>query len=187
MSYSDVVVLTASGDVNETAALKTSVATSLTPVTYTYADLNGRIGALPAEQGVNRCISATTTGVANAYNILDPIRVTGLDTAGRVAYAEIKLTNTSGGETVQSAGWMARVTEIIVPAQLLNTGAFTFGFGDVVFSPVAAAIETSTAGSLLISTAGGDRSLPLPANSPREVAVTKVRRTNSVFTVLVYR
>lgn len=116
---------TVGGDNADPDAIKTSIATSTSLQTYTGAALNGAVGSGTVIAA--RLVSVTTAAAALAYNVTDPIVVTGTLDNGITFVDYITLTNTNGGETVTSSWNFATVTSIEVPAQLLTTGAFQFG------------------------------------------------------------
>lgn len=74
-----------------------------------------------------RAFSITTTAAPGAYNIADPILVTGKDERGTFT-VKLYLTDTDGGETVATVLRFADITKVELPAQLLATGAYTLGW-----------------------------------------------------------
>jgi len=136
------------------AALVLSVATAITPQTYSGAGLNGSVGAgaisLPQSVTATTSASAATYAVGASHQIV----VTGTDYFGNVLVGTITLTATGGGETVAAVDangkilGFASVTSIVAPAQLGTGGAFTFGVRDVVVDPLALDIRAGTAGNL---------------------------------------
>lgn len=113
-------------DLADTDAIKTSIATSTILATYSGAALNGVVGAGVVH--APRPVSITSSAAAGAYNITDPIVVTGL-LAGDVEHEEsIYLTAANGAQTVTGIWNFKSVSSIAVPAQSLTTGAFLFGY-----------------------------------------------------------
>lgn len=136
------------------AGIKTSVATATTAQVYSGGALNGaNVAVLAFPQG----ITATTSASASTYvtGLVNAIVVTGLSSAGAVITDNIVLTAAGGGETVSTVRGFYQVTSISVPAQLTTSGAFTFGIGDLIFSPPARQVRGGAAGVIAMVTAGG--------------------------------
>lgn len=112
------------GDLADEDALLTTTATSTSPVTLT--SFNG------AQAGVTmvaaRPITITTAIASGAYNITDPIVVTGPLGNGETFAESIYLTNTNGGETIPTIFPFGSPTSIALPAMLLTTGSYTIGY-----------------------------------------------------------
>jgi len=117
-----------------------STDTEVTEQTYVLTDFTGDlVGAagelLDVASGTNvpRSLSITTTAQSAAYNVTDPILVTGTWWWTGVAVTlSVYLTETNGNETVYSPDLLLDLTNIVVPAQLLDTGSFTVGCGTAV-------------------------------------------------------
>lgn len=136
------------------AGIKTSIATLTTAVTYSGAALNGaNVAILTFPQG----ITATTNASASTYavGLANAIVVTGTDSHGNVITGNVVLTATGGGETISTPGGFYSVTSIAIPAQLGTGGVFTFGIGDLIFSPPARQVRGGAAGVIAVVTAGG--------------------------------
>jgi len=103
------------------AGLKASTATSTAAVVLT--SFTGP--TLPATP--KRSFSITTTAAAGAYNITDPILVTGTDERGTFT-VKLYLTDADGGETVATVLRFTAITRVELPAQLLTTGTYTLGW-----------------------------------------------------------
>jgi hypothetical protein len=169
-----------STDLADADGIKTSVGTETTAQTYTGADLDGANAnpgpALPAPGGyadLTQYPSVTTTTQANAYNTTDPIVFVG--TFGGIAVERSALLTAAGGnETIVADGPIEQVSEVRVPAQLLDTGTFTFGLsgigpfgrarGEIVQSEPWRTMQCTVAGTLHVQYAGGyDDTIPASA------------------------
>lgn len=98
-------------------------ATSTSLVTLTSFD-----GAMAGGIGPGRPAQVITGAAAGAYNITDPIEVTGLLDSGLSFTDRIFLTDTDGSETVIGLWSFRRITRVVIPEQLLATGLFSLGF-----------------------------------------------------------
>jgi hypothetical protein len=110
------------------AAIRLAGATPTVITTYAGAALNGLVGG--GTVNAARPVTVTTTaGSLATYNTTDPIVITGTLPTGQTGWTEnLYLTLPLGGETI-SSGWnFASVQSIKVPAQLLTTGSWTFGY-----------------------------------------------------------
>lgn len=103
------------------AGLKASTATSTSAVVLT--SFTGPLLA-PVPK---RAFSITTTAAPGAYNIADPIIVTGTDERGSFS-VKLYLTSADGGETVATVLRFTAITKVELPAQLLTTGSYTLGW-----------------------------------------------------------
>ncbi len=108
-------------------AIVTSFATSTSPVTKSGAGLNGIIGAGVMDPPRN--ITITTTGFTGAYNITDPIVITGTDVNGDVLTEERTPLDANGNELLVCLKCFKTVTSIAFPAQGNTSGTFKVGFG----------------------------------------------------------
>jgi hypothetical protein len=109
-------------------AIKTSVATSVAPESYSGAGLNGAVGA--TTMSPRRELTITTSAVlAPAYNIVDPIVVTYTNWDDRTAQRSIYLDSVLGGETVGLGEDVKAAVSFDVPAQTSALGTFQFGAG----------------------------------------------------------
>lgn len=188
MAYGDVIEIAST--FNQVADIKTSIATSTSPVTYTLTDLNGRVGQAAFVVAIPfvtlRALTVTSSAMANAYNTTNPIVFTGFNSRGHPDTAEVLLTQSGGGQTVQSLGALAQVTSIAVPAQLLATGALQFGLGDLVFDPAATRLVATTVGAYTIrSGAGTSRTLTLAAGQVLDVRIQRVLAAHAIFPFLL--
>lgn len=112
-------------------AIKTSIATSASPASYSGGALNGVMA------GVNQAplawiLTVTTSTHAATYNTAAPIVITGKDVDGNTITDSISLTQANGNETVAGTKAFAQVTQIDVPAQTDALGTFKFGVRDLV-------------------------------------------------------
>lgn len=115
------------GDLAQPAAIRLAAATPTAAVVYSGAELNGLIGGGTVNAG--RPVSVTTIAAVGAYNTTDPITITGTLPSGETGFTDtLTLTAPNGGQTVISGWNFASVQSIAVPAQLLGTGSWTFGY-----------------------------------------------------------
>lgn len=136
--------------------VKTAVATSLVAATYAGVDLNGAFANPgPARTKMHR-LSVSTAAEAACYNTTDPIVATCTDQQGNARTLVATLTAAAGNETIEftlvggaDAGALA-VVSIAVPAQLKNSGAFTFGVTDVVFDTPCRQLRCGAAGDIVV-------------------------------------
>lgn len=77
---------------------------------------------------VARPLVAITSAAPGAYNVDEPIVVTGLDGAGRTIQVDIPLTKVNGGERAQSVWRLVRPLSAFIPAQLTTTGTIRIGY-----------------------------------------------------------
>jgi hypothetical protein len=123
----------AAAALNVTNGIKVSVATATTPQSYSGAALDGAL--LTATGGIKYCprtVTVTTAALVGAYAVGAPnaIVITGM--RGGVQITEsLALVAANGGETIRGTQAFDMITQIDVPAQVLNTGHFTFGVGDL--------------------------------------------------------
>jgi hypothetical protein len=103
-----------------------SFATSTSPVTLSGAGLDGALAGAALAPG--RPVQIITGAAAGAYSTASPIVVTGTLDSGAAHTDRLYLTQANGGETVVGTWSFARVTQVAIPAQLLQTGLFTLGF-----------------------------------------------------------
>jgi hypothetical protein len=109
-------------------AVKTSVATAATPITYSGAGFNGALGAGPITLDPPRYISVTNTSAVGTYKYgaSYPIVITG--TRCGVAVTEsLLLTTANGNETIVGDQPFDTLVSIAIPAQNDTSGAWTFG------------------------------------------------------------
>lgn len=104
--------------------LVSPVASPLVETTITSFD--GALAASTTKPG--RPVQIITSAAVGAYNTTDPIEVTGILDSGVTFTDNVYLTNANGGETLVGLWSFRPITQIVIPAQLLSTGAFTFGF-----------------------------------------------------------
>ena len=161
-------------------AIKTSVATAVTPSTYSGGQLDGSAdgGArsatgLPFEQAITATTSAHSasykTGSANA------ITVTGTAEDGSAITDTIVLTQANGNETVATSKGFAKVTSITVPGQNDTSGAFTFGIGDIVLAKPIRQIRAGIDGNVKLGyQAGVIDTLGLVATEKEQVLAARI-------------
>lgn len=162
-------------------ALKTSIASSAAPATYTGVALNGSIGS--GRFAVPQTVSVTTSAHAGSYIITTPITVKGTDAFGNAISDTLTLTAVNGGETIVGVKAFMTVTEIDVPAMNDALGAFTFGVYDILLTPqtVARRIRASASGSLVIGYYDGSSdTLPSATGEQHDLQVMKVSGTTSI-------
>jgi len=143
-------------DIDDADAVVTTLATSLTAATVTAAGLNGTLANPgPALTKMHR-LSVTTTAEAACYNTTDPIIATCTDQVGATRLLYATLVTAGGNETIEftladgsDAGALS-VISYAIPAQLKNSGAFTFGVTDVVFDAAARQLRCGAAGSIVV-------------------------------------
>lgn len=116
------------GDLAQPTAIKLAVATSTSAQSYSGAALNGAVGAGPIYAA--RSVSVTTAPAAGAYDVADPIVVTGVDGGGNALVDQIVLTKPNGGETVSTLFHFGAAASVAFHAQTLTTGSFTIGYAD---------------------------------------------------------
>lgn len=161
-----------------TNAIKTSIATSASPQTYT--TFNGTVGG--AKLAFEQVVTATTSSHTGSYVTATPLTVKGIDAFGKSLTGYLTLTMANGGETVNlkdangNLMAMAQVIEIDVPAQNDTSGAFTFGYGDFLLSTGLDGVRAGSDGNVKVEYANGitdtvpmlgGEFLPLP--KPRQV------------------
>jgi hypothetical protein len=173
-------------DPTDDDAIKLSIATSVSAAVYSGAALDGVIGA--GALNPTSLIDVTTGAHAATYNTTDPIVIEGTDWFGNFLTDSVLLTAAGGGEGVSSTKAFATVTKISVPAQLGALGTFKFGRGALAFQPATRAFEAGAAGSFkLFSATGKAATVTLPVNGYRQMAVSKIDKTNATFPYIVYR
>jgi hypothetical protein len=104
--------------------LSAPLASALTPTTIT--SFNGSLIPFPLDYG--RPVTVATSAAVGAYDVSEPVVVRGLLDDGNSFTDSLYLMDPDGGETVVGVWSFRTVTQLDVPAQLLATGAFTFGF-----------------------------------------------------------
>lgn len=134
-AWLDVAMVDSDADTVLPDAIKLSVATAVTPVTFTVDDFDGSLGGAISENGTDqkypRNVTVTTTVRTATYDIVDPIVVTGTNQDGTTITENLALTQVDGGETVTGSIFFSSITTIEVPAQTTALGAFTFGVANV--------------------------------------------------------
>lgn len=111
---------------DENGLVTAAQATSAAPVTLSGASLDGALAGSALTPG--RPVQILTSAAAGAYNVTDPIVITGTLDNGVAHTDRLFLTDTNGGETVVGTWSFGRVTSVAIPAQLLTTGALMLGF-----------------------------------------------------------
>ncbi|NUP06728.1 MAG: hypothetical protein HOW73_11800 [Polyangiaceae bacterium] len=176
-------VLAATFDVD---GIKKSFGTPLTLQTYALGSgLDGDLMA--AMLSPRRAITFKTSSAVGAYNVKDPIVVSGRRRDNTPIESLVKLTLINGNETVETPGAFNWVDKVVVPAQLLNSGAIEIGVGAVEFETPVLGIEAPSGAGIVkvVTSLGEERDLTLAANVVREIAIRRVRRDNAT-TVTVY-
>lgn len=188
MAYSDVLCLTAASGtapngLSDTDAVKRAFTPPLVRTAYNATTLDGENLTYRFE----RLVTVTTSASALTFNVKDAIEVLGFDSDNNQISANIKLTATGGGQTVSTNRGFFKISQVIIPAQLLASGTMSVGVGDVVLKRPAAAIEVGTAGVVKLATATGAMDVTMPANLIREIAVTRIYSANATYPVILYR
>lgn len=104
--------------------LAAPVPSALTPTTLSSFD--GSLTPFPLDYG--RPVRVETSAAPGAYDVSEPLVVRGVLDDGNAHEDTLYLTATDGDEEVVGVWSFRTVTEVVVPAQLLLGGAFTFGF-----------------------------------------------------------
>lgn len=108
-------------------AIKTSVATSTSPQSYSGAALNGVVGngsISPAREFTVTCSGADANFVNGSV-----ITATGLDLFGNITTRSVIITHASIPGTFGTGFASAQIAQIDVPAQVGTGGTFSFGLG----------------------------------------------------------
>lgn len=143
--------------------------------TYESLDLDGVIGA--GVMNPPRQLTVKTAAVAGAYNTVDPIVVTGIDSNLKVQTEEFQPTDPDGGETLLSALSWRRVDSIDVPQQVDDDGAILVGVRDIFCTTVPSRIRVGGAGNLKVKYGDADATvdtLPFAAGETIEVAPDRI-------------
>lgn len=138
-----------SGALAAPAAIKTSIATSAAPASYTGAGLNGTVGA--ASMSAARTIYATLGASVGSYVNGGTITVTGLDATGATISDVLTIVGTGGGTTVLGTKFFKSVTTIAITAQTDVNGTFQFGVMDISCPGGIRAIRCGTTGNLHVA------------------------------------
>jgi len=123
----------AAGTIADLDGIKTSAATSTSPVVFSGGQLAGAdMARMNAGTAPPRSISVTTSAQASQYatGAGNPIRITGTF-KGASQSEDLLLTLANGGETIRGSKLFDTVTQIDVPAQLGTSGAMQFGTEDI--------------------------------------------------------
>lgn len=159
----------AAADVADADGVKTSFATSTSPVALTIADWNGAAITAAGLLDLPRTITITRSAVANQYS-LSPIVLTGL--RGGVEVTEsLTPANDDGGDVLRGTQAFDFLTSIAIPAQAATGGAFLIGVQDICApaNGVFRGVELAAAGTLTVGYGGNDLagwtpdSIPVPA------------------------
>lgn len=121
----------AAAALNVVAGIKASVATAVTPQSYSGVALDGSM--LTASGGIKYCsrsVTVTSAAQVGAYSTAAPIVITGVR-KGVVVTESISLTAANGGETVRGTQAFDMITQIDVPAMASTAGHLQFGVGDL--------------------------------------------------------
>lgn len=166
-------------------AIKTSVATSASPASYSDAALNGAVGA--ATMNPPRSITVTRSSSAGSYST-SAITITGTYN-GETVTDTLTPADADGGDTIYGDQPFDAVTSISLPAQVNTSGAFTFGVGDVWagHGKQFRAVKGHTAGNLaLYYDAGVTDTLPVAALVVESVLPRAVRASGTDVAFTVY-
>ncbi len=109
-------------------AIKTSIATSTSPVTYTGAQLDGIIGT--SNMTPRRGPTATLAASVGAYS-LEPWVWTCVDWYGATVTRSASPGTANGGVTFGPDEDVAQVVSVTIPAQVSTAGSFTLGTAQV--------------------------------------------------------
>ncbi len=107
-------------------SIKLSVATSLTPQTYSGAALDGIVG--DDVMAPRRSLRLTTVEETGAYNPTDPVVWTYINWYDQEATVSLQPT-ANGGDSLNTTIEAKQVVSIDVPGQVTEDGAFQFGTG----------------------------------------------------------
>lgn len=164
-------------------ALKASIATTASPITYSVATLDGAMANPgPAVLDPPRYVTITTGSAVGSYHVTDPHVVTGTR-GGETVTEELQLTATGGGETIQGAQPFDTVVSIACPAQHDTSGAWSFGVSGVATRcdrqgheiPYRAVRVGATAGDVKVGYCGGYTDvLTLPANTREDLLISRL-------------
>lgn len=132
-------------------AIKTSIATSASPATYT--TFNGSLGGGPYT--LTRNVSVTSSSHTGSYTTASPIVFTGTDINGNVITDSLSLTSADGGETIYGVKAFKTITKIQVPAQTDTSGAFTFGLYNAYVTDYVYGVLCGGAGNLHVTYGDG--------------------------------
>lgn len=135
------------GSLNNNNSIKTNVASSASPASYSGAGLDGSYGngslVLP------RQISVTLTSHTGSYTLNSKVTLTGTDYSGAVQTEQLTITNANGGITLLSTKYFLTVTQVDIEAQVDTLGQFKVGTRDVLATS-AKAMRCGTAGDIKI-------------------------------------
>lgn len=179
---------TYASDPTDDDAIKLSIATSTSAVSYSGVALDGAIGA-GAIRFPQRIILTTgahngtyKTGASNAFTI------TGTDEAGNVITDTIAPTATNGGEVLPTAKGFASVTKIEGPGQNDALGTLKFGVEDIVCKPAAREVRAGAAGNLvLVDEAGHSDTTPFLQGEHQAVNASRFDVSGCTFPFTIYR
>lgn len=189
--------LTASSVLDATA-IKTSIATSASAVTYTGNALNGsdvdaEYVAKPAPSGLTNVAQypiAVASNSAGSYVASSKITFTGTY-GGRAVVRTATVVGTGGNATFIADGPMNTVTSITVAAQANTSGAWTFGWNDIACKQVGGADEpfriirpTSTGNLVVTCGSGDDATIDLISGGPDEILYTTRLKFSSTSTTI---
>lgn len=127
-------------------AIRLATTNTTGAVTWSGAGLNGVVGGDSVYAA--RAVTVTASTSAGAFNIVDPILVTGLLGVGNGGVEhteELYFTSVNGGQTITGIWKFASVSSITRPAQTLAAGTISVGY---------AASPEATNGSLVKRAAG---------------------------------
>lgn len=144
----------ASGALTDPDGIKTTFATSASPVVLTFADWNGAaISAVDGRitvpgKGLGRTVTITRSNNANQFSVV-PFTIEGVR-GGRPLSVALTPTNDDGNDILQTEEGFDYVTRVLIPVQGGTGGTFTIGVQDIC-APAGArfsGVETAAVGTL---------------------------------------
>jgi hypothetical protein len=186
-------------------AIKTSIATSLTAVAYSGAQLNGASaseGTATPAHGMAAYPTAALSSQTGAYTNGSTITWTG-SYRGKTVTRTGTITNANGGQTVTGDGPLETCTSVTVAAQAATNGLLEFGWNDAVPPGVLTPqlplstnqndlrtwlkiVATST-GNIRVGYAGGrEDTVPMVAGQELNSAVTRIYASSTTANMTVH-
>lgn len=154
----------------DTDAIKTSIASAASIQTYITAALNGVYGV--AVFPLPHLVTVTNTSSVGSY-VAAAITISGEDADGNTITDTLTLTTANGNETITSVRAFAKVTSIVVPAQVNTSGAFQFGVGDIVLPYPVRVIRAGSANALKVGYDDGSTDTVTLLAGERHTALVK--------------
>lgn len=197
VAVSPVILPLTASTVLDADAIKTSVATVAAITTYSGAALNGAAVtagvATPAPSGlvgVSQHPIAVASSNAGSYVVNSTVVFTGTRD-GRPATSTATVTSADGALTYVGASPLDTVTSITIGAQVNTSGAWTFGFNDIVCprrggcdEPFRMLRPTSTGNVVIVDGSGRSVTVPVVSGGPDEpVDIYRVKFSSTSTTV----